>query len=86
MRLRQVPERSDIQSSSETDRARRRQERRGREREERKKEEKRKLDRGIRWISTVMATETTSCTGSSLLQPLSDMIDLPLDQVNSTCF
>ncbi|XP_028993936.1 lysophospholipid acyltransferase 2 isoform X2 [Betta splendens] len=30
-----------------------------------------------------MATQTTaSCTGSTLLQPLSDMINLPLDQVN----
>ncbi|GAA6108709.1 membrane-bound O-acyltransferase domain-containing protein 2 [Tachysurus ichikawai] len=27
-----------------------------------------------------MATETTSCTGSTVLQPLSDMVDLPLDQ------
>ncbi|XP_027027967.2 lysophospholipid acyltransferase 2 isoform X2 [Tachysurus fulvidraco] len=29
-----------------------------------------------------MATETTSCTGSTVLKPLSDMVDLPLDQVN----
>ncbi|KAG9268480.1 membrane-bound O-acyltransferase domain-containing protein 2-like [Astyanax mexicanus] len=29
-----------------------------------------------------MATETTSCTGSTVLQPISEMIDLPLDQVN----
>ncbi|XP_030642126.1 membrane-bound O-acyltransferase domain-containing protein 2 [Chanos chanos] len=29
-----------------------------------------------------MATETTSCTGSTLLQPISEIIDLPLDQVN----
>ncbi|XP_036449156.1 membrane-bound O-acyltransferase domain-containing protein 2 [Colossoma macropomum] len=29
-----------------------------------------------------MATETKSCTGSTLLQPISEMVDLPLDQVN----
>lgn len=29
-----------------------------------------------------MATDTSSCTGSSLLRPISDFINLPLDQVN----
>lgn len=72
------------------------------EREERKEEERRgeetRLDRGIQGIcfltetdkvkdpSTVMATETTSCTGSTVLKPLSDMVDLPLDQVNCHLF
>lgn len=32
-----------------------------------------------------MSTESTSCTGSTLLQPLSDVVALPLDQVNC-CF
>lgn len=88
LRLRQVPERSDIGSAASQKR--------------RKGGGKGKGDwigafRGFQGVSllretdsvfkvkdpsAVMATETTSCTGSTLLQPLSDMIDLPLDQVN----
>lgn len=40
-----------------------------------------RLGATVKDFQAVMATETTSCTGSTLLQPLSDMIDLPLDQV-----